>query len=657
MKTKKNRRSVQRTNLSIENMEARQLFAADLIGASEFAVIGKAQLAESIQLFAQPTIELSSGKISVEATNFNDVITIEEITPLQNVSFNNPFGGSSFGKGSLGTIPLAPQIRVTVANEAGDVLQQESFDAADVQRLDVKGLAGSDTIRNRTALPATIDGGSGDDDLFGGSGIDTINGKDGDDRIYGNEGADIINGGNGDDYIYAGEGNDRARGWSGNDHIYGSEGDDNLRGDDGNDVLVSHNGNDYLYGGNDNDVLNGGSGEDYMDGGYGEDTMYGGADNDRMYGGNNDDVMFGESGNDTMYGQNGNDEMDGGSNDDTMNGGSGNDEMNGGSGRDTMDGSTGNDVMSGGASNDTMNGSDGNDTMRGDSGNDTISGGRHNDNLYGGSGNDNLHGNSGDDGLYGGAGTDRLEGDSGDDRFLVLNDVETTFLGLWSTGWTTSDTIVDKSSRDAKVNFQHGEGKTFDFGELGTSVMDDGEFTHAEIEEVDESLAMLHHQIGNTKLLKTAGGGEVTFERLGPQLGGDFSLGGVNSGGSKITLVDGSFDPGSDWLHQVVFHEIAHNWDGENADWDEWKDISGWEKDSWWPWQDTTGKDLSGDKDWYHDSSATFARDYGKTNPYEDFATYFAKVMMDDNGLSFGGSGASNAAKEAFMDDFFASLA
>ena len=42
----------------------------------------------------------------------------------------------------------------------------------------------------------------------------------------------------------------------------------------------------------------------------------------------------------------------------------------------------------------------------------------------------------------------------------------------------------------------------------------------------------------------------------------------------------------------------------------------------------------------------------------EDFATYFAKVMMEDNGMTYNGGsgGGTSAAKEQFMDDFFASL-
>ena len=71
-----------------------------------------------------------------------------------------------------------------------------------------------------------------------------------------------------------------------------------------------------------------------------------------------------------------------------------------------------------------------------------------------------------------------------------------------------------------------------------------------------------------------------------------------------------------------------------------------------------SGYTESTDGDWWYQSSATFARNYGRTNPMEDFATYFAKVMMEDNGMDYneGSGGGSVASKDAFFDAFFASL-
>lgn len=779
MKTpNKKRRSTFRTNSSIEQMEDKKLFAADLLSIAEVGQVAQiAQLDTRLTITQNASISINDGVVTATATNNNDVITIEEyslgkindflaqtntgnLNPkmgfnLQGIQGINAIPASTPAQGVDSFAPLLPRIRVTIETEGGELLKQQTFQQLDVDRVDAYGLSGNDQIVNNTSVETRMYGGSGNDTMDGGSGRDWMYGQDGDDHmeghdgndhvsggmgndqvygragndyvaggigndlIFGNAGNDAMSGGVGNDMMYGGAGNDEIDGDEGNDRLEGGAGNDTLSGESGNDIMEGGSGNDTMWGGYGNDDMEGDSGNDRMwghagnddmDGGSGDDTMYGGegyddmiggygndwmsggdhADdmdgrqgNDTMYGGNGNDDMQGYYGEDNMYGDAGNDDMNGGMDDDIMRGGSGNDEMDGyhgddlmygndghddmegGSGDDTMYGNDGNDEISGdsgadllyggngrdvifgGFGNDLMYGGAGNDRLRGNSGNDSLYGEDHRDTLYGGSGNDYLSGGQGDDGLYGGSGSDELRGGSDDDRFLVLNDVPVNFL-FWEVGMTSADEILDKHSNDAKINFEHGEGREFNFEGLGNSIIDDGTFTPAEIELVDESLEDLHRQTGNAKLLKRKNGNEITFRRLGAQIGGSFNLGGVNSG-DVITLLDASFDSGSDWLAQVVFHEVGHNWDNENDNWNQWKNISGW-RESW-----ASGHTLSGDGQWYHDSDATFARNYGKSNPREDFATYFAKVMMDDNGLTYGGSG-SNATKEQFFDDFFASL-
>jgi hypothetical protein len=53
------------------------------------------------------------------------------------------------------------------------------------------------------AVPTTISGGGGDDDLYGGGGPDDIDGGPGNDEIGGGDGADILDGGDGDDAVGA----------------------------------------------------------------------------------------------------------------------------------------------------------------------------------------------------------------------------------------------------------------------------------------------------------------------------------------------------------------------------------------------------------------------------------------------------------------------
>ncbi|HWS35190.1 MAG TPA: calcium-binding protein, partial [Actinoplanes sp.] len=94
----------------------------------------------------------------------------------------------------------------------------------------------ADSITNRTSLPLSASGGSGNDVITGGSAADAI---------YGGAGNDSIHGHAGNDAIYGDAGNDTIHGYDGNDAIYGGA---------GNDTIHGHGGNDSLYGGDGNDT-------------------------------------------------------------------------------------------------------------------------------------------------------------------------------------------------------------------------------------------------------------------------------------------------------------------------------------------------------------------------------------------------------------------
>jgi len=85
--------------------------------------------------------------------------------------------------------------------------------------------------------------------------VDTVDGGDGNDQIYGHGGDDILNGQNNDDILYGGDGNDIIDGEAGIDVLYGQEGNDTLDGGTGNDVLNGGNGGDILIGGLGDDIL------------------------------------------------------------------------------------------------------------------------------------------------------------------------------------------------------------------------------------------------------------------------------------------------------------------------------------------------------------------------------------------------------------------
>ena len=100
-------------------------------------------------------------------------------------------------------------------------------------------------------------------DIYGTNGSDTVTGTNGDDNIHG---GDAIPGGSdvGDDMLNGGNGNDRLWGEGGNDILNGDDGDDFLFGDIGDDTCNGGAGNDEIEVTRGNDIVNGGTGIDLL---------------------------------------------------------------------------------------------------------------------------------------------------------------------------------------------------------------------------------------------------------------------------------------------------------------------------------------------------------------------------------------------------------
>ena len=174
----------------------------------------------------------------------------------------------------------------------------------------------------------TLEGGRGQDILYGSVRGDNLFGDDGDDIIYSgvNEADalafDVIYGGDGDDKIYGqGEAYLKAYGEGGDDLIQGTDVVDMadlIWGDDmaalyfGDDTIYGRKGDDKIYGGAGDDLIDAGEGDDYMNGAEGEDTIYGGDGNDKIDTGSGWDTVFGGAGCDYIYSKDGGDVIWGG---------------------------------------------------------------------------------------------------------------------------------------------------------------------------------------------------------------------------------------------------------------------------------------------------------------------------------------------------------
>ncbi|MBK5922432.1 hypothetical protein CCR90_01300 [Rhodovulum sulfidophilum] len=346
----------------------------------------------------------------------------------------------------------------------------QSFGIYGFDDFDILGSAGNDLIDISEAGGGTVDGGAGNDTIWGSFESSILDGGDGHDQIHGCSDYDILHGGNGNDTIYG--------------YLYSVS---ELWGDDGDDYLDSGDSDGELHGGAGNDTLIAGEGAPLLDGGSGDDYIYTELGQDRIYGGTGNDTLVitapyypidydldisqgGDirgieyaditlaEGNDTIRIGIASAYIDEtGGTDHLILDYSETDENGrtatavvfdlaanasiatltdsstiscnldldlftviGSGGHDWIDGSIATQACTfeGGKGADTLLGGSGNDTITGGGGNDTIEGGAGNDRLEGGYGNDRIDAGTGNDILVGGAWDDILNGGSGNDTFL-----------------------------------------------------------------------------------------------------------------------------------------------------------------------------------------------------------------------------------------------
>ncbi len=347
-----------------------------------------------------------------------------------------------------------------------------SFPSNAITNVTVDASSGDDLVNLATgfALPTTLNGGDGNDSLFGGAGPDTIDGGAGNDRLGGRGGDDNLVGGDNDDTLLADAGSDLLFGGNGSDTAdYSTRTTDvvlrlddlNNDGDDGEgdglsgdiEVLISGSGDDVLEGsagtrfvsnaGSDTLVysstptaaIDAGEGSDVLDlsdvvdnlsinlsegllgvsggssvGITGVEAIISGAGNDFIVGTSGQETIVGNDGNDTIQGNVGSDDLRGGDGDDVVTG-IGN--LAGDAGDDTVTGTSTDGTassLSGGDGDDVLTASpDAADTLLGEAGNDELIANSSDDQSSGGDGQDTLRG----------AGS--LDGGDGSDLFVASN--------------------------------------------------------------------------------------------------------------------------------------------------------------------------------------------------------------------------------------------
>ncbi|TKR32967.1 tandem-95 repeat protein [Luteimonas gilva] len=458
----------------------------------------------------------------------------------------------------------------TIANASG--LTIDGHAATGSHKIRIAALvdagAGDDFVRAGD-LGNDVLGGDGNDTLVGGALDDWLFGQAGDDVLFsGNvaapafaasdraaEGAAASVAGGSGNYLDGGDGNDRLYGGTGSDWLRGGDGNDRLVGGAGGDILEAGAGNDSGAGG-EAAILGGAGSDQYLFGfGDGQDAVFDESDPagtagisrdsifwrvqqidngslarnwagggeyevDGSVKGGEDAIVFGtgitmqnlqmrRSGNDLVISlmfidQNGNGIPSGDSltvkdwfestrriewlrfadgeeirlgdmtsfvigtgESDVILGSYGADFLYGGAGDDQIRGLAGNDFGIGGGGNDFVAGDGDNDWVLGGSGNDQVIGGAGHDTAFGDDGDDRVYGGTGSDIVVGGRGNDEIVGGAGDDVFrysrgdgqdTVMDDYVANWDQVWQNGSYVNGYVLQSNGTVAKNGVVYFDG-------------------------------------------------------------------------------------------------------------------------------------------------------------------------------------------------------
>ncbi len=459
-----------------------------IVAASSSSSISIFEISESGDLTARDHV------IDGQGTRFASISELE-IVEANGRAFVMAAGADD----GLTLLELMPDGRLihhaTIEDSAEVTLQNVSGLTGQVQGNTLHVFAASETEAGITELtidlgmPGLVDGGT--------SANDTLNGGAGDDVLFGGHGSshDILYGNDGDDILVAGQGTDTLNGGAGADTFVFGDAQDGGRIEDfnvaedtldlsgwfllqdvaqlgyvsyGNRVNISFRGYSLTVTSHDGSTLDpadlaaritinpshsiltstpeagdlggehfGTAGDDVLFGSAGDDVFYAQTGRDVFVGGDAFDIVSyedaatrvkadlqvtrksgGEAKNDKFFSIEG---VEGTDFRDVLVGDEGDNWFEGGADRDKLNGRSGNDELQGGAGNDLLKGSDGEDTLNGGEGNDKLRGGADNDTIIGGAGNDNLGGGLGADTFYFNAGRDKIVDFSTSEDLLFID--------------------------------------------------------------------------------------------------------------------------------------------------------------------------------------------------------------------------------------------
>ena len=179
-------------------------------------------------------------------------VTYDDTTDLVTYYINGASVGTDTHNAG-GAVITGTGEAIGIGNNAQGISDRDSDARFDDLRIYERGLDATDisNLYNNVVTNGaadTIDGGAGDDIIYGSEGNDTINGGDDNDMLFGEDDRDNLIGGGGNDTLYGGAGDDDLLGGGDDDTLYGGGGNDTLSGQDGIDTIDGGDGNDTIFG-------------------------------------------------------------------------------------------------------------------------------------------------------------------------------------------------------------------------------------------------------------------------------------------------------------------------------------------------------------------------------------------------------------------------